>query len=73
MKTFSLKTAQKKILADTLTPVGVYLRVRDRYPNSILLESSDYHANDNNFSYVCCDPIASITVCHSPSSSWTWT
>ncbi|MEO1012786.1 MAG: anthranilate synthase component I family protein [Bacteroidota bacterium] len=60
--TYSLKTYYKRILADTITPVSVYLKIRDRYPNSILLESSDYHANDNSFSYICCNPIASITI-----------
>ena len=62
MKTFSLYTHYKKILADTITPVSIYLKIRDRYPNSILLESSDYHANDNSFSYICFNPIASIKV-----------
>lgn len=59
---FKLQTHFKKILADTITPVSVYLKIRDRFPNSILLESSDYHANDNSFSYICCNPIASIRV-----------
>ncbi len=59
---FKLKTHYKKILADTITPVSVYLKIRDRFPNSILLESSDYHANDNSFSYICCNPIASIKI-----------
>jgi anthranilate synthase component 1 len=59
---FKIKTHFKKILADTITPVSVYLKVRDRFPNSLLLESSDYHANDNSFSYICCNPIASIKV-----------
>lgn len=45
-----------------MTPVSVYLKIRDRFPNSILLESSDYHANNNSFSYICCNPIASIKV-----------
>jgi anthranilate synthase component 1 len=62
MKTFSLYTHHKKILADTMTPVSIYLKLRDKFPNSILLESSDYHANDNSFSYICCNPIASIKV-----------
>lgn len=62
MKTFSLYTHYKKILADTITPVSIYLKIRDKFPNSILLESSDYHANDNSFSYICCNPIASIKV-----------
>ena len=59
---FKLKTHYKKILADTITPVSVYLKIRDKFPNSLLLESSDYHANDNSFSYICCNPIASIKV-----------
>ncbi|WP_338731209.1 anthranilate synthase component I family protein [Mangrovimonas cancribranchiae] len=62
MKKFSLYTHYKKILADTITPVSIYLKIRDKFPNSILLESSDYHANDNSFSYICCNPIASIKV-----------
>jgi len=59
---YKLNTHYKKILADTITPVSIYLKIRDKYPNSILLESSDYHANDNSFSYICSNPIASITV-----------
>ena len=62
MKKFELKTHYKKILADTISPVSVYLKIRDKFPNSILLESSDYHGNDNSFSYICCNPIASIKV-----------
>ena len=59
---YDLKTYSKKLLADTLTPVSVYLRLRDKFPNSLLLESSDYHANNNSFSYICFNPIASIKV-----------
>lgn len=62
MKQFKFHTHYKQILADTITPVSVYLKIRDRYPNSILLESSDYHANDNSFSYICFNPVASIKV-----------
>lgn len=62
MNPFNLHTHYKKILADTITPVSIYLKIRDKYPNSILLESSDYHANDNTFSYICFNPIASIQV-----------
>ncbi|MGO4920874.1 anthranilate synthase component I family protein [Maribacter spongiicola] len=60
--TYQFKTYHIIILADTMTPVSVYLKIRDRFPNSILLESSDYHANNNSFSYICCNPIASIKV-----------
>jgi anthranilate synthase component 1 len=62
MNSFNLHTHYKKILADTITPVSIYLKIRDKYPNSILLESSDYRANDNTFSYICFNPIASIQV-----------
>ncbi len=57
---FTLETHVKKILSDTLTPVSIYLKIRDTFPNSILLESSDYRASDNTFSYICCNPIAEI-------------
>ncbi|MDX1751872.1 MAG: anthranilate synthase component I family protein [Salinimicrobium sediminis] len=59
---YNLNTTYKKLLADTFTPVSVYLRVRDIFPNSLLLESSDYHGNENSFSYICCNPIASVKV-----------
>lgn len=59
---YHLTTYSKKVLADTLTPVSVYLRLRDKFPNSLLLESSDYHTNNNSFSYICCNPIASIKI-----------
>lgn len=59
---YTLKTNYRKILADTTTPVSIYLRLRDTFPNSLLLESSEYHSRDNNISYICCDPIAGITL-----------
>ena len=52
----------KKMLADTLTPVGLYLNLRDKFYGSFLLESSDYHGNDNKYSFVCLEPIASFRV-----------
>jgi anthranilate synthase component 1 len=45
-----------------ITPVSIYLKLRDRFANTILLESSDYHSADNSYSYICCNPIASFTV-----------
>jgi anthranilate synthase component 1 len=59
-KTYPITTRHKKLLADTLTPVSIYLKLRDRFVNTILLESSDYHGNENSFTYICCDPIASF-------------
>lgn len=59
---FKLHSEHKKILADTLTPVSVYLKIRDQFPHSLLLESSDYDARANNFSYICCNPIASMNI-----------
>ena len=60
--TFKLKTYSKKMLADTLTPVNIYLRLRDIFAGSILLESSDYHGHENSLSFICCDPIATFRV-----------
>lgn len=46
-----------RIPADTFTPVGLYLRLRDQFANTILLESSDYHTRRNSFSYIGVQPI----------------
>src|SRR5690554_979711 len=59
---YQIKTRHERLLADTSTPVAIYLRLRDIYPNSLLLESSEYHSRDNNISYICCQPIAGITL-----------
>jgi len=61
-KMYNLKTSYKKIVSDTITPVQVYLKLRDVYPNSLLLEGSDYHNHENSYSYICCNPIASISI-----------
>lgn len=60
MKKFKLKTVHRTLLADTITPVNIYLKLRDVYAGSILLESSDYHGDENSLSFICCDPIASF-------------
>lgn len=59
---FKIFTRSKKLLADTLTPVNIYLKLRDVYAGSFLLESSDYHGQENSLSLICCDPIASFQV-----------
>jgi len=56
MGKIKFKTTYKKILADTITPVSTYLKLRDQFPNSLLLESSDYHSKENSYSYICCEP-----------------
>lgn len=60
-KKYALATNHRKLLADTITPVSIYLKLRDRYANPILLESSDYHSSNNTFSYICCEPIATFS------------
>src|SRR5580704_5708656 len=62
MKRYKITTTSKKLLADTTTPVSIYLRLRDVFPNSLLLESSDYHSRENSLSYVCCDPISGLVL-----------
>lgn len=49
-------------VGDIVTPVSVYLKLRDLFPNTILLESSDYHGNTNSLSFVCFKPIADFIV-----------
>ena len=59
---YKLKPLTKKIIVDTITPVSIYLKLRDQFSNTILLESSDYIAKDNSYAYICCNPIAKFYV-----------
>ena len=59
---YKFNTTHKKIIADMLTPVSIYLRLRAKYKNTVLLESSDYHGDEHNFSYICFHPIAGFKV-----------
>ena len=60
MKNFKFKTISKKQLADTITPVGMYSKIRDKYANSLLLESSDYHSKEESFTFICVEPIVTL-------------
>lgn len=62
MKTFNYTIHNKQVLGDLHTPVSIYLKVRDMYPQSALMESSDYHAGENSMSYIALCPLASIGV-----------
>jgi len=62
LPSYRLTTHSKRLLADTLTPVSIYLKLRDQYVNTLLLESSDYHGHENSYSYICCQPIAQAVV-----------
>jgi anthranilate synthase component 1 len=62
MNNLKLITESRKLLADTLTPVNIYLKLRDVYAGSLLLESSDYHGQENSLSIICCEPRASFQV-----------
>lgn len=64
MKTFAYTTRYKTLPGDLHTPVSTYLKVRDLFPQSILLESSDYHGVENNRSFIGLNPIASFSVNH---------
>ena len=65
MEKLNFKPVVRKILADTVTPVSIYLRLRTLYPKAILLESSDYHGHENAYSFVCFNPVACFTVSNS--------
>lgn len=62
MAKIKLNTISKHLIADTLTPVGIYLKLRDQLPNAVLLESSDYHSNENSYSFIGLQPIATFKV-----------
>jgi len=59
---YNYNSIHKKIIVDTITPVSIYLKLRDQFSNTILLESSDYIAKDNSYAYICCNPIAKFFV-----------
>jgi anthranilate synthase component 1 len=63
-KCFEYSTSSRTILADLYTPVGVYMRLRDVYPQSALMESSDYHGSDNSRSFIGIYPIGHVSVAH---------
>src|SRR6476660_9534061 len=62
MKKIEINTTCKKLLADVYTPVGIYLRVRDRFRDTILLESTDHHAAENSWSFICINAIGGIEI-----------
>ncbi|MBP3767426.1 MAG: anthranilate synthase component I family protein [Prevotella sp.] len=64
METFNFQTTSRTILADLYTPVSVYMRLRDIYPQSALMESSDYHDKDNSRSFIGINPVASVAIGH---------
>jgi anthranilate synthase component I len=62
MKKTEIRTSVKKLLADVYTPVGIYLRLRDRFRDTVLLESTDHHAAENSWSFICVNAIAGIEI-----------
>lgn len=62
--TFRYKTHTRKLLADMNTPVATYMRLRDMYAQSVLMESSDYHDKDTSRSFIAVCPLASVAVSH---------
>ena len=62
MKRVAVKTAYRKLLSDIFTPVGIYLRVRDRYRDTVLLESTDSHVAENSFSFICINAIGGMEI-----------
>ena len=59
---YNYKSVCKKIIVDTITPVSIYLKLRDQFSNTILLESSDYIAKDKSYAYICCNPISKFYI-----------
>ncbi len=62
MKKINVTTVSKKLLADLYTPVGMYLRLRDRFRDTILLESADSHASEFSYSFIGVNAIAGFEV-----------
>jgi anthranilate synthase component I len=62
MKKIEIHTTCKRMLADLFTPVGIYLRVRDRFRDTILLESTDNHSSENSYSFICINAIGGMEI-----------
>src|SRR6478735_3211985 len=62
MVKIEIETKYKKMLSDVYTPVGIYLRLRDRFRDTILLESADHHSVENSFSYIGINAIGGIEI-----------
>ena len=59
---YRFKTRSRKLVGDLHTPVSLYLKLRDIYPKSALLESSDFHVSENSLSFIALCPIADIGI-----------
>lgn len=44
------------------TPVGLYYRLREMYPEVLLLESSDYSSKEDSYSFLVCDALEGLEV-----------
>ena len=62
MGKIEINTTSKRILADVFTPVSIYLRLRDRFRDTILLESTDHHSAENSYSFICINAIGGIEI-----------
>ena len=62
MRKIEINTTSRKMLADVYTPVGIYLRLRDRFRDTILLESTDHHSSENSWSFICINAIGGIEI-----------
>lgn len=54
------KTHTLKMLSDLTTPVSVFLKLREHFPEILLLESSDYSSREDSQSFICCKPLLSL-------------
>ena len=61
-QTINIKTTIKTVMSDLYTPVGIYLRLRDQFRDTILLESAGNQNSDNNFSFIAVNAIAGIEI-----------
>ena len=62
MRKIEINTTCKRMLADVFTPVGIYLRLRDRFRDTILLESTDHHSAENSYSFICINAIGGMEI-----------
>ena len=57
-----IKTTVKSTLSDLFTPIGIYVRLRDQFRDTILLESAGNQNSENSFSFIAVNAIAGIEI-----------
>ncbi len=57
-----IHTTAARLEADLITPVGLFLKIREKYEETLLMESSAYGSRQDHLSFICFDSISTLEV-----------